>query len=406
MTIIYFLIMLGVLIAIHEAGHMLTAKLFNIYVREFAIGFGPVIWKKQGKETLYSIRAIPLGGFTGMIESEEENVAQKVLEGSQNESEENQAIPQDGFRVFVDEDKNEVKMVPASSLDSAESDYAAAEPQKPIVEESRTFYGAHPLKRIAVLLAGPLANLLLAIIVFIGIFVVTGYDVVYPKAVVQQVMPNSAAEEIGIEAGDEIIFITYSNGERVHIESTYDVTINNEMHKGEMTVTVLRGDKTVDLKLTPRYDEESGRYLMGIVFSGETQQIKLTAGQAVARGVKYTFEIIGMTAKSIVLLLTGQIGAESISGTIGIYSYTQEAVQYGFMSYLSLVGSISVSLGIMNLIPIPVFDGGRIVLTVIEMIVGHRLSKKFEQAVLTFGLLVIALLFILVTYNDILKLFK
>ncbi|MCR5067870.1 MAG: RIP metalloprotease RseP [Erysipelotrichaceae bacterium] len=373
MTIIYFLIMLGVLIAIHEAGHMLTAKLFNIYVREFAIGFGPVIWKKQGKETLYSIRAIPLGGFTGMIESEEENVAQKVLEGSS---------------------------------ESLESDSEAEQPQKPVVEESRTFYGAHPLKRIAVLLAGPLANLLLAIIVFVSIFLATGYDVVYPKAVVQQVMPNSAAEEVGIEAGDEIIFITYSNGERVHIESTYDVTINNEMHKGEMTVTVLRGDKTVDMKLTPRYDEESGRYLMGIVFSGETQQIKLTAGQAVARGVKYTFEIIGMTAKSIVLLLTGQIGTESISGTIGIYSYTQEAVQYGFISYLSLVGSISVSLGIMNLIPIPVFDGGRIVLTVIEMIVGHRLSKKVEQAVLTVGLVIIALLFILVTYNDIIKLFK
>ncbi|MBQ6655466.1 MAG: RIP metalloprotease RseP [Erysipelotrichaceae bacterium] len=373
MTIIYFLIMLGVLIAIHEAGHMLTAKLFNIYVREFAIGFGPVIWKKQGRETLYSIRAIPLGGFTGMIESEEENVAQKVLEGGQ---------------------------------EVAENDSEASEERKPVIEESRTFYGAHPLKRIAVLLAGPLANLLLAVFVFMNIFIYNGYDVVYPKAVVESVLPGSAAQEAGVQAGDEIIFITYGNGDRVHITSTYDVTVNNEMHKGEMTVTVLRGEKTYDMKITPRYDAESDRYLMGVMFGGEMQQVKLTLGQAMARGFTYTFEMIGMTVRSVWLLITGQIGMESMSGTIGIYTYTEEAVQYGFISYLSLVGSISVSLGIMNLIPIPVFDGGRIVMTVIEMIIGHRLSQKFEQAVLTVGLVLILLLFILVTYFDITKLFK
>ena len=373
MTLVYFLLMLGVLIAIHEAGHMLTAKFFDIYVREFAIGFGPVIWKKQGRETLYSIRAIPLGGFTGMIESEEDNVAQRVLEGN---------------------------------AEASESDSEALGETKPVIEESRTFYGAHPLKRIAVLLAGPLANLLLAMVVFMNIFLITGYEIDYPKAIVGSVMPASAAEEVGIQPGDQIIFITYSNGERVKIDTTYDITLNNEMHKGEMTVQLIRGESLVEVKLTPRYDQESQRYLMGIIFAGEPTERKLTVGQSIARGFTYTFEQIGLTVKSVALLLTGQIGAEAISGTIGIYNYTQEAVQYGFITYLSLVGSISVSLGIMNLLPVPVFDGGRIVMTLIEMIIGHRLSKKVEETILTIGLILIIAMFIVVTYFDISKLFK
>ena len=376
MTIVYFLLMLGVLIAIHEAGHMLVAKAFNIYVREFSIGFGPVIWKKQGKETLYSLRAIPLGGFTGMIESEEENAAQKFLEGSDESS------------------------------SGVEKDNEGDEAAQPIVEEARTFYGAKPWKRILVLLAGPLANLLLAIVVFMSIFMINGYDIQYPKAVIETILPGSAAEESGIQPGDEITFITYSNGERVKIESTYDVTINNEMHKGEMVITLNRQGSSIDVKLTPRLDEESGRYLIGVTFGGQASERKLTLPQAMVRGFTYTFEVIGMTVKSVAMLLSGQVGAEAISGTIGIYSYTQEAVQYGFISYLSLVGSISVSLGIMNLLPVPVFDGGRIVLTVIEMIIGHRLSRKFEETVLTIGVVLIVILFLLVTYLDITKLFK
>ena len=368
--------MLGLLISIHEAGHMLVAKMFNMYVREYSIGFGPVIWKKQGKETLYSLRAIPLGGFTGLIESEDDNVAQKILEGSTTE-EQNNVVEEN------EESKPEI-----------------------LVDESRTFYGAKPWKRILVLLAGPLANLLLACIVFVSIFVANGKDVIYPKAVIQQVMPQSAAMEAGLHAGDEIIKIKYSNGDVVEVKSTYDVSLNNQMHKGEMTVTVIRDSSTMDINITPRYDEETKAYMMGIMFAGQPEYRKLSFPQAVGRGISYTFETISLTIKSVAMLLTGQVGMESMAGTIGIYTITEEAVSYGFLTYLSLVGQISVSLGIMNLLPVPVFDGGRILLTLIEMIIGHRLSRKMEDAILTIGLILVLLLFVLVTVSDISKLVK
>lgn len=376
MTFIYFILMLGLLISIHEAGHMLVAKMFNMYVREYSIGFGPVIWKKQGKETLYSLRAIPLGGFTGLIESEDDNVAQKILEGSTTE-EQNNVVEEN------EESKPEI-----------------------LVDESRTFYGAKPWKRILVLLAGPLANLLLACIVFVSIFVANGKDVIYPKAVIQQVMPQSAAMEAGLQAGDEIIKIKYSNGDVVEVKSTYDVSLNNQMHKGEMTVTVIRDNSTMDINITPRYDEETKAYMMGIMFAGQPEYRKLSFPQAVGRGISYTFETISLTIKSVAMLLTGQVGMESMAGTIGIYTITEEAVSYGFLTYLSLVGQISVSLGIMNLLPVPVFDGGRILLTLIEMIIGHRLSRKMENAILTVGLILVLLLFVLVTVSDISKLIK
>lgn len=375
MTLILFILMLGLLISIHEAGHMLVAKMFNMYVREYSIGFGPVIWKKQGKETLYSIRAIPLGGFTGLIESENDNVAQKYLEGSATEEKD------------VTEEETE------------------EEPQL-LVDESRTFYGAKPWKRILVLLAGPVANLLLACIVFVSIFIANGKDVIYPKAVIQQVMPQSAAMEAGLQPGDEIVQIRYSNGDVVKVETTYDVSLNNQMHKGEMTVTVIRNNNSMDVSLTPRYDEESKAYMMGIMFSGQPEYRKLNLVQAIGRGISFTFETISLTLKSVAMLITGQVGMESMAGTIGIYSITKEAVSYGFLTYLSLVGQISVSLGIMNLLPVPVFDGGRILLTLIEMIIGHRLSRKMEDAILTVGLVLVLLLFILITVSDISKLFN
>lgn len=356
MTIFYFIIMLGVLIAIHEAGHMLVGKLFGLYVREFAIGFGPQIFSKQGKETKYSLRLIPLGGFTGFIESESDN-------------------------------------------DPESPDYVE-------IDSSRTFYGAKPLARIMVLLAGPIANILLAMIVFSSIFVASPYKVVYPPAVVGEVSINSPAYEAGMLAGDTIVKIVYSNNDEVEIKTTYDLSVNNQLHSGSMIVSVERDGQIIDLEITPRYSEESKSYIMGIMLDGNITYEKMSVIEAIGYGISSTFENVGITIKSIINMFSGQVGLENLSGTIGIYSYTQEAVSYGFLTYLSLVGSISISLAIMNLIPIPVFDGGRILLTVIEMIIGRRLNKKVEETLMIIGVLLILALFLLTTVLDVSKLLK
>ncbi len=361
MTIIYFILMIGILIAIHELGHMLAAKLFNVYVREYAIGFGPKIFSKQGKETLYSLRLIPLGGFTGMIESEEE---EKQLAELQDES------------------------------------------QRVIVPKERTFYGVAPLKRIAILVAGPLFNLLLASLIFVTIYEISPQKVVYPKAVIQTVVEQSAASKAGLQVGDQIIAVEYSNGDKVDINTTYDLIVNNQLHKGSYTLTLLRNNEKINIKVTPVYDESSQSYVIGIVFAGQATIEKMSPIEAFVQGIKTTGSTLSLTIKSVIMLFTGNIGLESVSGTIGMYTYTQEAVSYGFLSYLSLVGSISISLCVMNLIPIPVFDGGRVALTIVEMIIGHRINKKVENVILYIGMFLILALFVLTTVSDISKLFK
>ncbi len=359
MTFILFILMIGVLITFHELGHMLAAKAFNIYVKEFAVGFGPKLLSHQGKETLYTLRAIPFGGFTAMVEDTK-------LEEDESESEEK-----------------------VEKLD---------------IEIERTFYGASALKRIVVLLSGPLFNFLLAMVIFISIFSAVGVRVIYPKPIIEEVVVNSPAQKAGLMVDDEIIAITYSDGKKVTIENTYDVAVNNSLHKGAYTVTVLRNGESVDITVEPVYDEQSKSYMIGIVFAGEPEYEKLKTSEAIIEGVKHTFESAALTIKSVISMFTGNIGLENVSGIVGMYSITEEALSYSLMSYFSLSGSISISLCVMNLLPIPIFDGGRILMTIIEMITGRR-DEKIESIVLTISMILVLGLFILITISDIGKLF-
>ncbi|MGI6608155.1 MAG: M50 family metallopeptidase [Erysipelotrichaceae bacterium] len=363
MTFILFILMIGVLITFHELGHMLAAKFFNIYVKEFAVGFGPKLFSYQGKETLYSIRAVPFGGFTAMVEE-----SQLESNKENKDSEENT--------------KNE----------------------ETNIKFERTFYGCSPFKRIVVLLAGPVFNFLLAMVIFIAVFSVVGEKVVYPKPIIGQVVENSPAQDAGIMVNDEILSITYSDGTKINVETTYDVVVNNSLHKGTYTLTVLRGNNVLDITVNPLYSEESKSYVIGIIFAGEPTFQKLTTAEAFAEGIKYTFESVSLTVKSVLSMFTGNIGLENVSGIVGMYSITEEALSYSLTSYFSLAGSISVSLCVMNLIPVPVFDGGRILLTVLEVITGKR-DEKLEYIVLTASMILVLGLFILITISDLGKLF-
>ncbi len=365
MTFVLFILMIGVLIAFHELGHMLAAKVFNIYVSEFAVGFGPKLLAYQGKETLYTLRAIPFGGFTAMVE--------------------------------------EAQSVADCEIESA--DVLNVEVEKPDIEIERTFYGAPAVKRIIVLLAGPIFNFLLAMIIFISIFNAVGVKNIYPKPVIEKVVKNSPAEEAGVMVDDEIIALTYSDGTKVEVETTYDVAVNNSLHKGAYTITVLRGTEVLDITVNPVYDEKSKSFIIGVVFAGETTFQKLTTSEAILEGIKHTFESVSLTVKSVIAMFTGNIGLENVSGIVGMYSITEEALSYSLMSYFSLAGSISISLCVMNLIPIPIFDGGRILMTVLEVITGRR-DEKLESIVLTISMILVLGLFILITISDIGKLFN
>ena len=358
MTLIYFLIIIAVIIFIHELGHMLAAKFFGCYVTEFALGFGPTILKKQGKETLYSLRAVPLGGFTGMVEKE--NIPTKF-----------------------DENGNPIEFL--------------------TVPKERTLYGIATWKRIIIFLAGPFMNMLLACVVFIMVFQINGYIVDSPKPIIATVMENSPAEAAGMLPGDEITKVTLKNGDSLVPETFQDVVLKISNYKDEITFTVNRNGQSIDIRVTPMFDEEQNRSIIGITSVDPTVR-ELNFFTAIPVGIEYAFMVINLTFTAIVGLFTGGTGLDSLGGTIAMYKYTEEAASYGFISLLSLVGSLSVSVGIMNLIPISIFDGGRVVQAIIEKIIGHRLSEKAEAVLTIAGLAIVVLLFLFVTYQDIIKL--
>ena len=357
MTIIYFIIMMGLIVSIHEFGHMIVAKIFNVYVREYAIGFGPQIWSKQGKETKYSLRAIPLGGYTAMVESPEEQ---------------------------EEEDENEETVK---------------------VPEERTFYGAAWWKRILILLAGPVSNIILAIIVYCLLFQILGYTTVYDKPYIKSVIDNSPAQKAGMEAGDLITKIVYEDGTIVIPKTFDDISTANQMNNYKPAqYYVERNGETLIFSITPEFNEEQQAMMIGITTEPIIKELNFFS--AIPVGVAYTFKMIKITVQSIIMLITGKTGMESVGGTIAIYNVTKEAVSYGILSYISLIGTISISIGLMNLVPIPVVDGGRVVLTFVEMIFGEKFTKKFEKYLLIFGWILVVALFIFVTISDIMKMMK
>lgn len=357
MTILYFIIMMGIIVSIHEFGHMIVAKIFNVYVKEYAIGFGPTVFKKKGKETLYSLRLLPLGGFTAMIEQ------------------------------------------------PAEEDEELSEEDRIIVEEERTFYGAKWYKRIAILFAGPLFNLLLAILVFVLLFQITGYTTVYGPPVIDGIVNNSPASKAGLMDGDYVNRIVYEDGGSIVPETFEDIISNNQLHNYcPLDFYVTRNGENIVIHIVPEYMEEYQGMMVGITTN--IQKKELNFFSAIPEGVKYTFKNIALTVESIIMMFKGNLDKESIGGTIAIYNYTKEAVSYGFISYLSLIGSLSLSVGLMNLIPIPVVDGGRILLTFFEELFGKKFTEKFEKYLLAFGWLLIIGIFIAVTVLDISKMMK
>lgn len=357
MTFVYFIILLGVVIMVHELGHLIVAKKFNVYVREFAIGFGPRLFSKKGKETTYSIRAIPLGGFTAMASETND-----FIEGQNDQSD----IPAD---------------LPAE----------------------RTMAGAKPYKRALIMAAGPFFNILLAMVVFVAMITINGGINRAPKPIVGAVMENSAAEQAGLLEGDLIVSITYSDGSTIHPKTFSDMVQYNQMYHDTAIYEVKRGDETLTFSVTPTYNETDKTYLIGI-HSPAYEFESMNFFQAIPAGIAYCWEVTTLTFGAIVRLLRG-VGLDSISGTIGIYKVTEEAVSYGFVSFLSLMGSLSVNLALMNMLPIPLFDGGRIFIIIIEKIIGHKLSEKAESVLMIISLALVGALFIYVTYHDIINLF-
>ena len=344
-SIIIFFIIFGVLVTSHEFGHFIVAKAGNIRVNEFFVGMGPTLWKKQKGETLYSIKLLPIGGacvFDGMDPVAEEK-------GTYDE---------------------------------------------------RSFLNAPVWRRIATLFAGPFANFIIAYILAV---IIVSFSV-WNFPVINKLTDDSAAAEAGLQAGDKIISI---DGEKVYMSG--EVTLISQFAEGSpMEIVYERDGSRYETTLTPKYSEEAGRYFMG-VYMGEYGEIKGPAALKYAwYEVRYFFKT---TYRSLALLVKGKLTADDVSGPVGmvkIVDDTYEEVRpYGLsaviLTMMSLTVLLSVNLGVMNLLPLPALDGGRLVFQFIEVIVGKPVPPEKEGIVHTIGMVLLLGLMIFVLFNDITK---
>lgn len=356
-TIILFLIIFSVVVISHELGHFLIARKNGIRVIEFSVGMGPTIFSFYKGGVKYALKPLPIGGAC-LFEGED---------GLENQEEEE----------TVQADRSEGIPFPKAGVWS----------------------------RIATIFAGPFFNFLLAFLVALILNAFSGADL----PTVGKVIENSAAMEAGLQEGD---VITRINHERIHFYR--EVMLISSLNKGEtMEVHYERDGQKGVTYITPKYSEEDQRYYIGIANGGEF--LKCNPLQVFQYGFYEVEYWVKLTFKSLGMVLQGQVTKEDVSGPIGIAklvgdSYDHAEENYGtasaILTMLEIVVLLSVNLGILNLLPFPALDGGRLVFMLIEVVRGKPIPPEKEGMVHFAGLVVLMLLMVFVMYNDIMKLVR
>lgn len=345
-NIIVALLLFSFIVFFHEFGHFLAARAMRVRVLEFALGMGPRLFSVQPKETVYSVRALPIGGFCSMLgeDSEEEEGAEDSLN------------------------------------------------QK------------SPWARLFIVVAGPLFNFLLAF--FLAIFIVAAVGVDRPALVA--VTDGYPAAEAGIRAGD---LITEINGRHiVFFREITDLLYFNQNEAVDVTVQRQAGGEEQELsfRLVPQYSEEYQSYMLGIQVQGGRQAVRGTA-ELVYYAAQETHYAVSATIRGLLLLIKGRVSTGELTGPVGIIGAIGETVdetrQYGlFAVLLNLAGLgliLSANLGVMNLLPIPALDGGRLVFCLIEGTSRRSLNRKVEGYIHLAGFVLLMALMVFVMFNDI-----
>lgn len=351
MNIVITLLVISFIVFFHELGHFTLAKLNKIKVVEFSIGFGPRIFTKMMGETRYSIKALPLGGSCEM----------------------------EGMLEEVGNEKVELS--------------------------ERSFVNKGKLARASVIIAGPLFNFILAILLSFIVINFKGYN----EPFIVEVIENSPAGEAGIEAGDVILSI---NGKKIH--NSPSVSLRMMTYKGEkpLRVKVKRDKQEKEFAVLPKKDEETGRYAMGVMLSYD--RVYGSFREHLKQAFYETGFFIESTVVSLRMMITGQAKVNEMIGPVGLTSVVGEAIKdeagvidnNAVFNIMNLTSLISANLGVMNLLPIPAFDGGKLLLVLVEAIRRKRLNPKTEEKIIMVGFFILIGLSALVLFNDVLRLFK
>lgn len=406
------IILLGVLILIHEAGHMLVAKKCKVKVNEFSIGFGPVIWKKQGKETKYTIRLIPLGGFCSM-EGEDEKSDE---EGSFSKASipKRLAIVFAGafvniifglliFFILMSSTGNYISNTVESVIDGYAAQEIGLESGDKIIEaDGKKIKSKYDLdeitknieenKQITLKIErnGEIkeykTNLTEVTTKTTGIYL-------DEKCKVITVEKESAAERQGVKANDKIIKI---NNEDVNENPEKVAQIIQQKGVGTVLLTVQRGEETINIELTP---DHISTYYLGV----NLKQAEDTLINHIIYGAEETKIFCLSIVDNLKQLFTGKVGLDQMMGPVGIAETV--AKTNGFQEFIYLLALISLSLGVTNLLPIPVLDGGKILILIIEAIRRKPMKQETEINIQLLGFSFLIVLSLYVAYNDVLRLF-
>lgn len=354
LTLILFILLLSLIVVVHEFGHLIVAKMFGVYCHEFSIGMGPAIVSKKGKETTYSIRAFPLGGFVAM---------------------------------------------------AGDSDNALETSVDVEVPYERTLLGIAPYKKILIMLAGIFMNILLAIFIIAMVFLFNKVYAVAPDTTIASIQENSPAYEAGLMPNDYIVSLSMGNGISSRPKDFNDLLafIVSYDGNGPITFEVKRGDELLNLEVYPTYNTQEERYVVGIGAS-ESKVVNIDIFNCWYYAIDYACYVIRTIFMSLTQLIRG-FGLQNLSGPVGIYRATDQAISMGMQSYFLMLAIISLNIGIFNALPLPIMDGGRVLITIVEMIIGHPISKKFESALMGASVLLLLVILVFATYQDILRLF-
>lgn len=349
-NLIIFLSVLSVLVIVHEFGHFFMAKKVGVKVEKFSLGFGPVILKRKIDDTEYSVSSVLLGGYV--------KLAGDSLEEYKGKSDE--------------------------------------------------YFSKSVSQRAAIVFFGPLLNYILGILLF-WLILFIGFPSLTTK--VGGVISGLGAKDAGVQVGDKVVAV---DNKKVELWEEMQKIVQAKKDNSIVKISVLRNHKnlSLDVKIkTKDYSDPLGRKhtvgLLGITPDDEIVKIKHGFFESFFLSLNKTWELTALTYTGLWRMVTGKLSMrDSVTGPLGIFYITSEAVNTGFNAVLHLVAVLSVSLAIFNLLPLPILDGGHILFLAIEKIRGKSLSVKVERIISQIGLSIIIMLALFVTYNDIVRFFK
>ncbi len=338
-------VIFSILIVIHEFGHYIAAKRLGVRVERFALGFGPVLFRRKGKETEFVVCAFPLGGYVKMAGD-----TRQEHKGFEHE--------------FL---------------------------SKPVGIKSKIVF------------AGPLFNYLLALVIFC-IIALIGFP--YPDSVIGSVLEDYPAESSGVQEGDRILAVDGKEVEHwldmaKEIYQAKDrVNLRIEREGEILSLSIPLRQK----EITDDFGKKRNVSIIGVGISSQIKTIKYNFPQAIVKGFESLFNLTFLVIKGFLFMMLGIIPfKEAIAGPVGIYYITSEVIKIGIVATLHLVAALSISLSIINLFPIPVLDGGHLIFFFLERVRGKPVSEKVEDNLTRLGLCFLIFLIIFIFYNDIVR---